>query len=92
LLPSTARWTLFTYDDLFPPPSRNALSGWLYLNLGGGEASDVAQAWVVTSQRAEGRYSVDMDAVALGNGCSAGVGKSEIGTRPKGTVVIGPLP
>ena len=29
-----------------------------------------SQAWVVTSMSAEGRYSVEMDAPALGNGCS----------------------
>jgi hypothetical protein len=29
-----------------------------------------SQAWVVTSMFAEGRYAVEMDAVAVGNGCS----------------------
>jgi len=29
-----------------------------------------SQAWVVTSMSAEGRYSVEMDALAAGNGCS----------------------
>ncbi len=29
-----------------------------------------SQNWIVTSMSAEGRFSVDMDAVALGNGCS----------------------
>lgn len=39
--------------------------------------------------RAEGRYSVDIDAAALGNGCSAPVAESEVTT---GTVAIGPAP
>jgi hypothetical protein len=29
-----------------------------------------SQAWVVTSMNAEGRYAVEMDAMAIGNGCS----------------------
>jgi len=29
-----------------------------------------SQAWMITSMFAEGRYSVDMDALAIGNGCS----------------------
>jgi hypothetical protein len=46
----------------------------MYLNLDSGAKEtrvDVAsQSWVVVSMRAEGRYSGDFDATALGNGCS----------------------
>jgi hypothetical protein len=42
-----------------------------------------SQAWVVTTMFAEGRYSVEMDALAVGNGCSPA---PELSTR----VPIGP--
>ncbi|HUR81260.1 MAG TPA: hypothetical protein VM733_10875 [Thermoanaerobaculia bacterium] len=41
----------------------------------------------MTTMRAQGRFSVDMDAAALGNGCSQPVIDSEIGY---GDVIIGP--
>lgn len=47
----------------------------------------VRQAWVVTSMRAQERFSVDMDGTALGNGCSPAVADSEVGV---GSGVIGP--
>jgi hypothetical protein len=42
-----------------------------------------SQNWVVTNMTAEGRYSVDVDAVAFGNGCSP---------SPIPGVQIAPLP
>jgi hypothetical protein len=87
-LPSTGRYTLATADGYFPRLFQNASSGWLYLNLGG-EGFDVAQAWIVTSLHAEGRYSADVDATPLGNGCSAGVPRAK---RNSVGVTIGPLP
>ena len=44
-----------------------------------------SQAWVVTSMFAEGRYAVEMDAAAVGNGCSPA---PELATK----VPIGPAP
>ena len=66
------------------------VAGWMYINLD--DASDelrAAQAWVTTSMRAEGRFSVDMEAAALGNGCSAPV---PVTNAHAGQATIGPLP
>ncbi len=44
-----------------------------------------SQAWVVTSMYAEGRYAVEMDAAAIGNGCSPAPDfayKTQIGPAP----------
>ncbi len=48
-----------------------------------------SQNWVIVSMSAEGRYSVDYDALALGNGCSPAPGAS---TANGGVVPLGPLP
>jgi hypothetical protein len=74
-IPST---TLVNLDDeeVFPMQIfAQETGGWLYLNLDDGynSADDVRpphQNWVVATMRAEGRYSVDLTAAALGNGCS----------------------
>ncbi len=67
-------------DDVFPFNDLRAVAGWVYLNLDvpGGDSEYARQAWVVTSMRAEGRYSGDSDASALGNGCSPRVPESEV--------------
>jgi hypothetical protein len=58
-------------DDIIPPTTGGAVAGWIYFNLHNGRDENVAsQNWVVASMRAEGRFSADMDALALGNGCS----------------------
>jgi hypothetical protein len=44
-----------------------------------------SQEWVVTSMFAEGRYAVEMDALAVGNGCSPAPGLSSM-------TPIGPAP
>ncbi len=49
-----------------------------------------SQNWVIVSMSAEGRYSVDYDALALGNGCSPAPGTSSANTNEG--VPIGPLP
>ncbi len=78
-------------DDHLPANAQGAVAGWMYLNLDDRQNDDVArQAWVVVSMRAEDRFSTDFDALALGNGCSAPVGRSE--ANPYGTVSIGPAP
>jgi hypothetical protein len=74
-------------DSIFPHVTNGAIAGWLYMNLDGNDVTPgrADQAWVVTSMRAEGRYSVDMDATALGNGCSPQ-------TPVSGPAPIGPAP
>lgn len=65
-------------DDVFPPPVEDEIAGWLYVNLDDPERVGASQAWIVSSMRAEGRFSVDADVVALGNGCTPPtVGQSE---------------
>ncbi|HYO75135.1 MAG TPA: hypothetical protein VE010_01630 [Thermoanaerobaculia bacterium] len=65
---------------------REVTSGWIYLNLDDGFTSNGAlQAWVNVSRRAEGRYSVEMAAAALGNGCSALADKTEYSEGTRGT-------
>ena len=74
--------------DRYPQHNNGAISGWAYLNLHTPGQDDYAtQAWVISSMRAEGQFSVDMDVTALGNGCSPPAGTSEVG---EGTAVIGP--
>ena len=77
-------------DSIFPPNTQEAVAGWMYLNLDYCNRDDFAgQNWVISSMRAEDRYSVDIDALALGNGCTAPVKASEAlgGVQP-----IGPAP
>ena len=79
-------------EEIYPPNPGDFIAGWMYLNLDDLEDDEVAsQNWVVTSMRAEGRFSTDTDATALGNGCSPEVGQSEayasggpIGPSPNG--------
>jgi hypothetical protein len=79
-------------NDVFPVPTNGAPAGWVYLNLDSRDedAAHAEQAWVISSMRAEGRYSADFDATAFGNGCSPRVGTSEIDPGSGG--VIGPSP
>jgi hypothetical protein len=48
-----------------------------------------SQNWVITSMSAEGRYSVDFDALSLGNGCSPA---PAVSNANNGMAPIGPLP
>jgi hypothetical protein len=91
-LPATALVDIAD-DDIFPPNSLGAVAGWVYANLDspGGERAFARQGWIVASLRAEGRYSGDADAIALGNGCSPRIGESEAAAFPR-TAVIGPAP
>jgi hypothetical protein len=58
-------------SDLFPRLANGAESGWMYLNLDRSPRDAFgSQAWVITSMSAPGRLSTDVDAIALGNGCS----------------------
>jgi hypothetical protein len=57
-------------ENVFPQKIAREVGGWVYLNLNDPQRREAAQAWVVSSMRAEGRYSVEADVVALGNGCT----------------------
>ncbi|HYI11203.1 MAG TPA: hypothetical protein VEK57_19260 [Thermoanaerobaculia bacterium] len=77
--------------DVFPEMEGDAVAGWTYLNLDNNPEDDIAsQAWVVTSMRAAGRFSVDTDVIALGNGCTPPIPFSEA-TSVAGEP-IGPAP
>jgi hypothetical protein len=81
-------------EDVFPFNDLDAVAGWMYLNLDTDAPSGehARQAWVVSSMRAEGRYSGDADVSALGNGCSPRIGESEATSMDLGEIVIGPAP
>jgi hypothetical protein len=88
-LPMTSR-TSVADASIYPQLPNGAIAGWTYLNLDADQSDSLAtQNWVVTTMRAEGRFSVDTDTPALGNGCSPPVRPSEITI---GTIVIGPAP
>jgi hypothetical protein len=92
IVPSTKRLGFrdgelpYFFDD-------DPVAGWVYLDLD--DPTDTLtgfpprQGWVTTTMRAEGRYSVNIDAIALGNGCSPNLGFTEISI---GTVPLGPSP
>ena len=84
-LPSTS---LTDFADFWPWWS-NAGAGWMYLNLDDHHDPHATQNWVVASLRTAGRSAIDVDAAALGNGCSAAVPISEVGGYGD---PIGPLP
>jgi hypothetical protein len=86
VLPSTGSYAID--GGTFPELTNGAMSGWVYLNLALEDEDESRQAWVVTSMRAEGRYSVDSDATSLGNGCTPPIAFSEI--DPPGNGAIGP--
>jgi len=86
-LPATARAHIRD-TSLFPIPTNGAVDGWVYFNLDDAAGDGIArQAWVTTTMWSQGRYRVDIEAAALGNGCSAPVAQSE---TAQGTGVIGP--
>jgi hypothetical protein len=59
-------------ESQFPPNTNGAVAGWMYVNLNDTDrpGTIAAQNWVTASMRAEGRFSVDLDAIAFGNGCT----------------------
>ena len=87
-LPATA--LISSSSELIPPVGGPDVAGWLYFNLHDKRAGTTAsQNWIVTSMRAEGRFSVDLDALALGNGCTP---VTPVSNANGGTVPIGPGP
>lgn len=70
-------------------------AGWMYVNLDGKAGFSTrrsTQGWLVVSMRAEGRYSVDVDAVSLGNGCTPATPVTEFTRDTPFDVVPGPAP
>ncbi|HEV7764261.1 MAG TPA: hypothetical protein VGQ76_04605 [Thermoanaerobaculia bacterium] len=90
-LPNTA---LVHVDDrdVFPQRlSDDDVTGWVYLNLDQAESQPKPlQSWVIVSMRAEGRYSIDMDAAVLGNGCTGSIGASAFSGHGDPDVLPGP--
>ncbi|HVE70779.1 MAG TPA: hypothetical protein VNI54_05365 [Thermoanaerobaculia bacterium] len=70
LLAATGRYAL-SDPYVFAQLTNDPRGGWVYFNLDKTGDAVADQAWVITSMRAESRYSVDMNATAFGNGCSA---------------------
>ena len=68
-----------TTSSAFPPRLGASVSGWMFLELdnrAGVSASSPfsvarpSQNWIVIKMQAEGRYGVEYDATAIGNGCT----------------------
>ena len=71
VLPATSL-TNVDNESYFPGATNGSVAGWTYMNLDDSTTDAFAsQGWVVSSMRAEDRFSVDIDALPLGNGCSA---------------------
>ena len=87
----TATSILESADQILPQLTNGAVSGWTYFNLDvESEDDEATQNWIIVSMRSQGQYSVDFDAIALGNGCSAERGSSE--AWAEGGTTIGPAP
>jgi hypothetical protein len=91
VLPSTSLAHIQN-TDVFPQSVRDhSTAGWLYFNLDDNDVTNGAhQSWVVTSMRAAEQFAGNMEALALGNGCSHPVGAAE--ESEAGSVVIAPSP
>jgi hypothetical protein len=87
-LPSTSI-TSFQDESVYPIFYAGRIAGWMYFNLDEPDDEIASQAWVISSMRAEGQFSVDTNAISFGNGCSARVGNSEVGI---GVTTIAPPP
>jgi hypothetical protein len=94
-LPPTSRLNLAIDENLDVPPNPgHAPAGWMYFNLADPSRNRpphpiATQSWVIVSMSVRDRYSVDFDATALGNGCSAPAPSTdENGDDP----AIGPAP
>ncbi|HYI11204.1 MAG TPA: hypothetical protein VEK57_19265 [Thermoanaerobaculia bacterium] len=69
------------------PEFEDENAGWIYMNLSSRDRETPRQAWVVSSMYAQGIYSGDIDATALGNGCSP---NGPLSTITRGTAILGP--
>ena len=76
--------------NVYPANTYEGNAGWMWMTLDNDPRNpDASQNWVVVSMRAENRFSGDMDAQALGNGCSPQVIET---IAAGGTTPIGPAP
>lgn len=90
VLPATSLLPI-DQNEIIPVNSNEAVAGWIYFNLHNERDAAVAsQNWIVSSMRAEDRFSVDIDALALGNGCSPATAPSNASTSSG--PAIGPAP
>ena len=82
LIPAAGRFSIADHD-VFGYMPHLPRAGWLYfdLNRPGNQVAD--QAWMITSMRAENRYSADMNATAMGNGCSPPALVTSISANPR---------
>src|SRR5947209_3991117 len=68
---SPATSAVSTASSAFPPLYGASLTGWMFIDLDNHTlASRSSQNWVTVQMRAEGRYGVTYDAIALKNGCA----------------------
>lgn len=68
---SPATSSLSTASSIFPPLGGASLSGWMFIDLDSHALpSRSSQNWITVRMRAEGRYGVTYDAIALKNGCA----------------------
>ncbi len=94
-LPAAASRVSAADTNVFPPYPGEGVAGWMYMNidnvhpLGAIDPDVASQNWVTVSMVAAGRFSVDFDATALGNGCS---GVANITSEDKSPPAIGPAP
>jgi hypothetical protein len=70
-------------DDVYPQLPNGADAGWMYLNLDVSARDDFAsQAWVISSMRALGRLSTDIEATPLANGCAPTAPPTPVSSAP----------
>ena len=63
--------SISTASSVFPPLAGASLTGWMYIDLDNHALSSrPSQNWITVRMRAEGRYGVTYDAIALKNGCA----------------------
>ena len=92
-LPAASR-TRTSDESQFPENTNGAVAGWMYFNFhNGAHATIASQNWVTVSMQSEDRFSLDHDAVALGNGCTPVRATTEaIWNARGGSPPIGPAP
>jgi hypothetical protein len=74
-LPASAR--VGTISEYFPPLLTSDYSGWMYLNADNGGPRP-GQSWITPLMSAEGRYSVNMPATMMANGCTPSAAKNAV--------------
>jgi hypothetical protein len=91
VFPATSRLDIDAQDQ-FAPNTMGAVGGWIYMNMDSRNEPGnppASQNWIVVSMGAQGIYSLDFDAAALGNGCTPETDESE---AVGGVTPLGPAP